>query len=65
MSQKTSYQTNYVSADNASEIGRLQLIIKTALSGVRTSIPVQIIAVTNAGGVSPIGTVNVQPRLVR
>ena len=61
MSQKTSYQTNYVSADNASEIGRLQLIIKTALSGVRTSIPVQIIAVTNAGGVSPIGTVNVQP----
>jgi len=61
MSQTTSYQTNYVSADNASEIGRLQLIIKTALSGVRTSIPVQIIAVTNAGGVSPIGTVNVQP----
>ena len=61
MSQKTSYQTNYVSADNASEIGRLQLIIKTALSGVRTSIPVQIIAVTNAGGVSPIGTVDVQP----
>ena len=61
MSQTTSYQTNYVSADNASEIGRLQLIIKTALSGVRTSIPVQIIAVTNAGGVSPIGTVDVQP----
>jgi len=61
MSQTTNYQTNYVSADNASEIGRLQLIIKTALSGVRTSMPVQVISVTNAGGVSPIGTVDVQP----
>lgn len=53
--------SNHVAADNASDIGRMSFIIRSALSGVRTSIPVKVIAVTNSGGISPIGTVDVQP----
>jgi hypothetical protein len=45
----------------ASEVNRMQFIIRTALSGVRTSMPVQVVSVTNSGGVSPIGYVSVQP----
>lgn len=57
MSQQTS---NFVTADNSSDIGRMKFIIATALSGIRTAIPVQIMSVTNNGGVSPIGTVSVK-----
>jgi hypothetical protein len=39
----------------------MKFIIRSALSGVRTSIPVEVMAVTNGGGVSPIGTVTVRP----
>jgi hypothetical protein len=61
MSQSTNQQTNHVPSDNASEVGRLQLMIRTALSGLRTSMPVKVVSVTNSGGVSPIGYVDVQP----
>ena len=61
MSQKTNIQTNHVASDNASEVGRLNYIIKTALSGLRTAMPVQVMSVTNNGGVSAIGYVGVQP----
>ena len=62
MSQATNgVLTNHVASDNASEVNRLQFMIRTALSGLRTAIPVKIISVTNAGGLSPIGTVSVQP----
>jgi hypothetical protein len=61
MSQQTSVLSNHVPADNASEVGRMNFIIRSALSGLRTAIPVEVISVTNAGGVSPIGTVSVQP----
>jgi len=54
-------QTNHVPADNASEVGRMDFIVRSALSGLRTAIPVKVVAVTNSGGVSPIGTVDVQP----
>lgn len=43
------------------ETSRIQFLIKAALSGLRVSIPVKVLAVTNDGGISPIGTVNVQP----
>ena len=56
-----SLQTNHVPADNASEIGRLNFIIKSTMSGLRTAMPVKVISVTNSGGLSPIGYVNVQP----
>lgn len=50
-----------VTADYSSEIGRLQFVINNALAGIRTAMPVKVIAVSNAGGLLPVGTVNVQP----
>jgi len=62
MSQSTNgIQTNHVPADAASEVGRMDYIIRSALSGIRTAIPVKVISVTNSGGVSAIGKVSVQP----
>jgi hypothetical protein len=63
MSQETNppIQTNHVASDAASEVGRMNFIIRSALSGLRTAMPVKVIAVSNAGGISPIGTVDVQP----
>ena len=63
MSQTTNQpvQTNHVAADAASEVGRLNYMIRSALSGLRVAMPVQVIAVSNAGGLSPVGTVNIQP----
>ena len=63
MSQTTNnyIQTNLVATDMASEVGKLNFVIKSALSKTRTSMPVQVISVSNAGGLSPVGTVNVQP----
>lgn len=56
-----SLPTSFTASDPGSEVGRLALMIRTALSGVRTAIPVKVIACSNAGGVAPIGTVDVQP----
>ena len=61
MSQQTNIINNLVPADNSSDIGRLNFIITAAMSGLRTAMPVIVKAVTNSGGVSPIGYVNVQP----
>ncbi len=63
MSQGTNngVTTNLTPADYSSEIGRLQFVINGALSGIRTAMPVKVVAVSNNGGVSPIGTVDVQP----
>lgn len=62
MSQSTNgIQTNHVPADAASEVGRMDYIIRSAMSGLRTAMPVKVISVTNSGGVSAIGKVSVQP----
>lgn len=62
MSQSTNpVLTNLTPTSNGSDLSRIQFIIKTALSGMRTSIPVKVISVTNTGGVAPIGYVDVQP----
>ena len=63
MSQTTNngIQSNLVSPDLASEQGKLYYIIRSSLSGLRTSMPVLVKAVSNNGGLSPIGTVDVQP----
>ena len=61
MSQSTSVLTNLSPGDAATETGRLQFMVRAALSGLRTAVPVQVVSVTNSGGVSPIGTVSVQP----
>ena len=60
MSQQIS-QSNHVASDNASDVGRMQFIIRAALAGLRVAVPVKVMSVTNAGGVSPVGTVSVQP----
>ncbi|WP_019573364.1 Gp138 family membrane-puncturing spike protein [Curvibacter lanceolatus] len=44
-----------------SDANELQAIFKALLSKVRTSIPVQVVAVTNDGGVAPIGYVDIKP----
>jgi hypothetical protein len=62
MSAPTSgYQTNHVSTDNLSDVNKQNFVVRSLLSGVRTSLPVQVMAVTNDGGVSPIGYVDIQP----
>lgn len=62
MSQGTEpIQTNHVASDAASEVAKINYVITSALSGVRTSIPVKVISVTNNGGLSPVGYVDVQP----
>ena len=63
MSQETDQQifTNHVAADMASDAGKMSFIIRSALAKVRTALPVQVLAVSNSGGLSPVGTVNIQP----
>ena len=62
MSAKTNpVISNLTPTSNGSELARMQFIIKTALSGLRTAMPVKVLSVTNAGGLSPIGTLSVQP----
>ena len=53
--------SNLVPADYASEIGKLKFVINSALAGLKVAMPVKVISVSNSGGLSPIGTVNVQP----
>ena len=63
MSQQTdpTVLSNHVASDAASEVGRINYLITSALAGLRTAMPVKVVAVTNSGGVSPIGSVDVQP----
>ena len=59
MSKST--RTNLIPSDFTTEMAQIQLMIKSAMSGVRTSMPVQVVKVTNTGGLSPIGYVDLQP----
>jgi hypothetical protein len=61
MSLPTSVTSNLTPAANASDVERTQFVIRAALAGLRTAMPVKVLEVTNNGGVSPIGFVNVQP----
>jgi hypothetical protein len=61
MSTPTGVQSNLTPAANASDVGRAEFMIRAALAGLRTAMPVKVLSVTNNGGVSPIGTVSVQP----
>lgn len=62
MSQTTDQiLTNHVASDAASDVGKMSYIIRNALSRVRTAMPVQVLAVSNSGGLSPVGKVNIQP----
>ena len=61
MSQTTSTISNFTPAAAASDLARMQFIVSNMMNGMRTAMAVQVMAVTNNGGVSPIGCVDVQP----
>lgn len=47
--------------DQVGEYNRQRFVIDQAVRGIQTAIPVEVVAVTNAGGVSPVGFVDVVP----
>jgi phage baseplate assembly protein gpV len=53
--------SSHVASDSATEVARINYLLTAALSGLRTSMPVKVLSVTNEGDVSPIGYVDVQP----
>jgi len=63
MSQSTNppVLSSHVASDAASEVGRINYLLQAALSGLRVAMPVKVVSVTNSGGLSPIGQVDVQP----
>ncbi len=62
MSQGSSpYYSSRAPGDGANETAETRFIVAAMLGRVRTAIPVRVIAVTNSGGVSPIGQVDVMP----
>ena len=61
MSQKTSVPSGITPSAFNSEVAQIQLIIKAAMAGMRTSMPVSVVAVTNNGDLSAIGYVDLQP----
>lgn len=63
MSQSTNppVLSNHVASDAASEVGRIDYLLQAALSGLRVAMPVKVVKVTNSGGLSAIGQVDVQP----
>lgn len=48
-------------SDTASQYGALQFVIESILRRVQTAMPVKVMAVTNDGGVEPVGRVDVLP----
>jgi hypothetical protein len=43
------------------EFNALSFVIEQALSKMQTALPVKVISCTNSGGLSPVGTVDIQP----
>lgn len=48
-------------ATDSSKFSAISFVIKQYMAGVRTAMPVIVRAVRNAGGVEPVGTVDVEP----
>lgn len=46
---------------DADGFGQTQEIIARMIAGVRTALPVRVVAVTNSGAAAPIGRVDIQP----
>ena len=42
-------------------VDQLHDLVSMMIAGVRTAVPVRVVAVTNSGGASPIGRVDIQP----
>lgn len=47
--------------DQVGDYNRQRFVIDQAMRGIQTAIPVEVVAVTNAGGVSAVGFVDVVP----
>jgi hypothetical protein len=47
--------------DSATDYATLRFIITSLIAGVQTAMPVKVMSCTNDGGLSPWGTVDVQP----
>ena len=56
-----SLQSNITPSQLSNDLSRQKLLIKSILTGVRTSLPVEVIAVYNNGDIAPIGYVDIQP----
>lgn len=61
MANQDGYQSNITPPLFNTEYRRLQFIVESMLAGVRTSLPCRVEGVTNNGGVSPVGYVNIRP----
>jgi hypothetical protein len=56
-----SHSTGQTPGDWGNEAAELKYFVQSMLAGMRTAMPVLVTAVSNAGGLSPIGTVSIKP----
>lgn len=61
MPEQNGYQGAEVPGDGAGDFGAQSFLVRQILSRVNTCTLVKIVAVTNSGGLSPVGFVDVQP----
>lgn len=62
MSQKTEgFRQAGSTASGFAQAEMLSHLVRNMLTRIRTAVPVEVLAVTNSGGVEPIGYVNVRP----
>lgn len=61
MAEQFGYAGQARPAEGGDEYGAMMFVISQALARLSTSTVVRVVAVTNAGGVAPVGFVDVQP----
>ncbi|WP_334166335.1 Gp138 family membrane-puncturing spike protein [Achromobacter mucicolens] len=61
MAEQFGYTGQAQAGEGVGEYGALMFLISQALARLSTSTLVRVVAVTNAGGVAPVGFVDVQP----
>lgn len=61
MAEQYGYRGQAQAADGTGDYGSLMFVIGQALAQLSTSTVVRVVAVTNAGGLAPVGFVDVQP----
>lgn len=61
MAEQFGYAGQARPAEGGDEFGAMAFVISQALARLSTSTLVRVVAVTNAGGVAPVGFVDVQP----
>lgn len=61
MAEQYGYRGQAQAADGTGDYGSLMFVISQALAQLSTSTVVRVVAVTNAGGLAPVGFVDVQP----